>query len=302
MHFFHIESIYIKYITTSVTYKVVDKRANQPLCKKVLKYNKGQATIKDAQNALKEFQVLYGIDYPCICKSVAVNMSETIEVIVKGEKQKVTTVSLFLEYLEYSLDEVLKSKINNTLKVKIVLEIVHAMKYLHKRGMIHRDLKIENIMLNSVLETKLVDFGLVRINECVLNGYSFVDDSLTKGIGTFGYMSPEMLNEEDYDNKTDVYSFGVVLYYMFFGSIPKQSLKDKTTGKQIKVPSSPSSSVSQFCIDLITKCLSPDPANRPSFESILDEMRKNSFGLASNIDPGILSRRDKELEIIGNMK
>ena len=77
--------------------------------------------------------------------------------------------------------------------------------------MIHRDLKIENIMLNAVFQTKLVDFSLIRINECVLDEYSLVDDSMTKGVGTLSYMSPEMLNEEDYDNKTDVYSFGVVL-------------------------------------------------------------------------------------------
>ena len=57
-------------------------------------------------------------------------------------------------------------KINNTMKTKIVIEIVHAMNYIHKKGLIHRDLKIENIMLNSVFEAKIVDFGLAKIDEC----------------------------------------------------------------------------------------------------------------------------------------
>ncbi|KAK8884318.1 hypothetical protein M9Y10_043426 [Tritrichomonas musculus] len=287
---------------TSVTYKVIDIRTKQPLCKKVIKYNNGNTTIKDAQNALKEFQVMHAINYPCICKSIYINTADELEIINKGEKETVTTVSLFIEFLEYSLKDVLEWHINNTLKVKIVIEIAHAMKYMHKHGMIHRDLKIENIRLNSIFETKLVDFGLVRINECLLNGYSFVEDSLTKGVGTLAYMSPEMLNEEDYDCKTDVYSFGVILYFMFFGSIPKQSLKDKTNGKPITVQFSPSPSVSSFCIELIRKCLSPNPSDRPSFKMILDEIRKNGYELASNVDPVILTQRDKQLKIIGKIQ
>ena len=57
---------------------------------------------------------------------------------------------------------------------------------------------------------------------------------MTKGIGTLSFMSPEMLNKEDYDFKTDIYSFGVVLY--FIGNLPKYSLKDKMSGKPIQLP------------------------------------------------------------------
>ena len=126
-----------------------------------------------------------------------------------------------------------------------------------------------------MFETKIVDFGLVKITESVFDEFKYVENSMTKGIGTLAYMSPEMLNEEEYDCKTDVYSFGVILYFMFFGSIPKQSLKDKTNGKPITVQFSPSPSVSSFCIELIRKCLSPNPSDRPSFKMILDEIRKN---------------------------
>lgn len=119
------------------------------------------------------------------------------------------------------------------------------MNHLHKRGMMHRDLKIDNIILNSFFETKLVDFVLVRITEAAQEGFSFVEDSLTEGIGTLSYMSPEMANEEEYDNKTNVYSFGIVLHCIFAGSIPKQSLRDKMVGKQINL-SSPSENITSF--------------------------------------------------------
>lgn len=94
--------------------------------------------------------------------------------------------------------------------MKIDIEIVHALKFIRKHGMIHRDIKIENIILNSTFESKIV----ARINEC-LNGQEFVTNSMTKGVETLSYMSPEMVNEEDCDNKTDIYSFGIVLNYIF---------------------------------------------------------------------------------------
>lgn len=147
------------------------------------------------------------------------------------------------------------------------------MNYIHKHRMIHRDLKIENIMLNSVFEVKLVDLGLVWIHEVFNNDFSFLNDSMTKGVGTFAYMSPEMMNEESYDYKTDVYSFGIVLYFIFLGKLPKQGMKDKLNGKMIELPYS-SHDISQFCIDLIKKCLAVNPNDRPSFMDILIDIRK----------------------------
>ena len=147
---------------TSITYKLINKRTKKPLCKKVIKYKNGEATFKDAQRALSEFEVMHHMTHPCICKAFFINPSEPVD----ESNEEITTISIFLEYLDYSLGELLKTKtLNNTKKAKVVLEIVHAMNYLHKHGMMHRDLKIENIMLDSLFNTKLVDFGLVRITE-----------------------------------------------------------------------------------------------------------------------------------------
>ena len=196
---------------------------------------------------------------------------------------------------DYSITDFL-NKINNTLKTKIIIEIAHAMNFIHKKGLIHRDLKIDNIRLNSIFEAKIIDFGLVRIHEVLNENYSFVQSSLTKGVGTFAYMSPEMLNEEDYDYKTDVYSFGVILHFIFVGSLLKQNLKDKMVGNSIKPPKS-SESISKLCIELISKCLSYKPSERPSFDEILKMIRDNSYELASFVDQSIVARKDQELEL-----
>lgn len=282
---------------TSIAYKVIDKRTGRIMCKKILKIEENQdSAFKAVQNALKEFQVLYGLHHPCICGAIGINTSEVVldANIGTDDDKEVTTIALFLEFQDYSLSDALK-KMNNTLKTRIVVEIAHAMKYIHKHGLIHRDLKIDNIRLNCVYEAQIIDFGLVRIHECLTEGYSFVESSMTKGVGTLAYMSPEMLSEEDYDYKTDIYSFGVVLYYIFVGSSPRQNLKEKMAGKKISLPQ-PSSSISKVCIDIISKCLSTQPSERPTFEDILKIIRENSYALADFVDQNIVSHRDQELQ------
>ena len=295
---FHINMGPIGEGNTSIAYKIIDKRTKRSICKKVLKYKKDTSNIEDAKRAMKEFETMHSISHPCICKAIGINIAESIE----GEKDDLTTIAIFLEFLDYSLDDVLKMKISGTTKAKIVLDIVHAMNHLHKNGMIHRDLKIENIMLNSLFETKIADFGLVKVAESFIDSYSFVGETLTKKVGSsLLYMSPEMANEDNYNEKTDVYSFGIVLHYIFVGNLPKQSLTDKLNGKKIKMPS-PSDSISPFCIQLIDLCLSYSPSKRPSFEQILIKMRESSYELAPDVDPFILSKHDKELDFIENYK
>lgn len=85
-------------------------------------------------------------------------------------------------------------------------------------------------------------------------------------------MSPEILGEEDYYYKTDVYSFEIVLYYIYVGNLPNQNLRAKMAGKKIDLPS-PSSSISECCIKLISMCLSDKPSERSSFVEIIDYLR-----------------------------
>ncbi|KAK8895273.1 hypothetical protein M9Y10_023717 [Tritrichomonas musculus] len=275
---------------TSIAYKVVDSRSGRTMCKKVLKTVEGVTTFKDLQNAVKEFEVLHLISHPCICESIWINTSSK----VKDSKDK-TTVSIYLEYFKNSLKNFLNGPvINNTFKARIVVEIAHALSYLHKKGMIYRDLKIDNIMLNDVFEVKLIDFGLVKITECLNSQYSFVHETMTKGVGTFDYMSPEMLNEDDYNEKTDVYSFGILLFVIFTGSLPKIKLKDKLNGKSFQLPDE-SNSISKFCINLIEKCVCYDPDSRPSFDQILSDMKKNHYKFADDIDEKVPAFRSQEL-------
>lgn len=292
--------------SSSIAFKVVDTRNLHVMCKKILKAEDANSKTEDLA---KEFEELRHIHHPCICQLISINLTEKVtssndkqtmkkekndeeeeyyeSVISKPKKeQERTSISLFTEYLDFSLKSCLENDIlTNTLKTKIALEIAFGMSHLHKLGMIHRDLRIDNIMLNSGFEAKIINFGLVHHG---------IAEMLTRDIGTLTYMSPEMQNEDDYDNKTDVYSYGVILYALFAGKLPKQKMKDKLNKVPPHFPK-PSSSISIVCIQLIMKCMSFETKERPSFQNIIDYMYQNSFALADEVDLDIVSRRYHEL-------
>ena len=88
----------------------------------------------------------------------------------------------------------------------IIKKITKTLIELHRKKIIHRDIKLENIIYNAkTQETRLIDFGLSTTNSCI---------ELFKKCGTPGYVAPEVLRDEEYDEAVDYFSLGVVLYAM----------------------------------------------------------------------------------------
>jgi serine/threonine-protein kinase len=107
--------------------------------------------------------------------------------------------------------------------VNISRQVADALKAAHDQGVVHRDLKSDNIMLNSTAvgeHAKVLDFGIAKINE----PEGVPDSGLTAPnlvIGTPQYMSPEQCSQAgDIDSRSDIYSFGVILYEMLVGHVP----------------------------------------------------------------------------------
>ncbi|KAE8664448.1 Serine/threonine-protein kinase HT1 [Hibiscus syriacus] len=87
--------------------------------------------------------------------------------------------------------------------LRLALDISQGMEYLHSKGVIHRDLKSNNLLLNNEMRVKVADFGTSCLETQCLE---------TKGnMGTYHRMAPEMIREKPYTRKVDVYSFGIVL-------------------------------------------------------------------------------------------
>jgi len=132
---------------------------------------------------------------------------------------------LVMEYIEgRSLQEILAEagKLSGPMLVKVFEQIAKALQYIHKRGVVHRDIKASNIMLQDIdgdLYAKLVDFGIAKV--IAENG----GQKLTETGSVFGspfYMSPEQCQGNQVDARSDIYSLGCVMYECYVGHPPIQ--------------------------------------------------------------------------------
>jgi serine/threonine protein kinase len=145
----------------------------------------------------------------------------------------------------------------------IFKEIAQALSYLHSRGIAHRDIKLENILLDNAGRPKIADFGFSTLIE---------SDALSSTVcGSPYYASPELLSKQSYDpRKSDIWSCGVLLYAMVVGRLPwtKRHLHDAF--EQIRAGDyTPPSFLSESCRDLIQKLMCVDPMARITLEDAL---------------------------------
>jgi len=135
-------------------------------------------------------------------------------------------------------------------------QILAALQHCHGRGVVHRDIKLENILLDGHGGVKLIDFGLC--------GYYVPDKPLRCHCGSPSYAAPEIVARKDYlAGPVDVWSAGVVLFAMLAGYLPFQGKDKKSLSiKIIKATWTPPSCASPVAIDLLEKMLTLDPSER----------------------------------------
>ncbi|KAJ3410503.1 hypothetical protein HDV05_003693 [Chytridiales sp. JEL 0842] len=142
----------------------------------------------------------------------------------------------------------------------VFAQVAKAVMYLHSRGVVHRDIKDENIVIDSNYYVKLIDFGSAAVEpkghpNCLFDRF----------YGTVQYASPEILRGEQYRGRaTDVWAMGVLLYTILFGEVPFAT-SEQATSAPFK---SPRFKIHPEALKLIAWMLEKDPRKRPTAEQV----------------------------------
>ncbi|KAK2885455.1 hypothetical protein QQF64_021179 [Cirrhinus molitorella] len=150
-------------------------------------------------------------------------------------------------------------------------QILSAVEHLHRHGIVHRDLKIENFLLDEHNNIKIVDFGLSN----TLKADSLSLELLNTQCGSPAYAAPELLAHRKYGPKVDVWSVGVSMFAMLTGTLPftvepfniKQLHQKMVNGEISPIPSDISKASVQFVLSL----LEPEPAKRPTIKAAMED-------------------------------
>lgn len=160
------------------------------------------------------------------------------------------------------------------LLLPVALDVARALVPAHQTGIVHRDLKPSNIMVrrdeaSGLLNAKVVDFGIAKLlRDDSLAGADPADTQSGVAIGTGPYMSPEQLAGREIDHRTDIFAFGVTLYRALAGQLPfdATSLTAIALQQRNSTPKALSElrdDLPQPLVELLHRCLAPDPQKRP---------------------------------------
>lgn len=190
----------------AVVYKAYDNIDDRTVAVKILKeeYLANEEFRRRFKNESKAIAVL---SHPNIVKVFNVSYGDRLQYIVMEYVEGIT----LKEYIEQ------QGKLGIKETVHFTMQILRALQHAHDKGIVHRDIKPQNIMLLSNGNIKVTDFGIARFS------YSDTKTMTDSAIGSVHYISPEQARGDTTDDRADIYSVGVVMYEMLTGQLPFQS-------------------------------------------------------------------------------
>ncbi|KAJ0262443.1 Protein kinase family protein / protein phosphatase 2C [Hirschfeldia incana] len=249
------------------------------------------STSDDLDKFHKHLQLLCNLDHPGVAKLVAAHAKPPnylffFEFYESGNLAE----KLHVEEWCPNVDQVLT----------ITLQLAKALHYLHSNGIVHRDVKPANVLLDEKLSPYLADFGLAEYKKDLreVNLHNWRSSGKPTGgfhkknmVGTLIYMAPEILRKEMYTEKSDVYSFGILINELLTGVVPytdlraeaqahtvlemnytEQQLTAAIVSSGLRPALAETGSHPKGLLSLIQNCWGADPSKRPSLDDVVLEL------------------------------
>ncbi|MBN1225043.1 MAG: protein kinase [Candidatus Aminicenantes bacterium] len=251
-------------------YRAFDKKVKEVVALKLIRPEIG-VNIKAIERFRNELKIARKISHRNICRMYDLGEEGLIHYIT----------------MEYVAGEDLKrfvkraGSLTSGKAIVIARQVGEGLVEAHRLGVIHRDLKPQNIMIDQEGNARIMDFGIAR----------FVDtDKLTGSgvmIGTPEYMSPEQAELKEVDSRADIYSLGVVLYEMVTGKVPFEgetplsiAMKHKT--EKPKNVREINALISKELSGIIAKCMEKEPAKRyQTAKELITDLNRVEQGLST---------------------
>lgn len=247
----------------SLVYKAIDNKLNRFVAVKILKNE-----FSDNEEVVKKFKV----------EATAIaTLSDNNIVNVLDVGTQESTNYIVMEYVKgKTLKEVIKQygSLNYETTLSVAIQIARALDCAHKNGIIHRDVKPQNILVTEEGMVKVTDFGIAK------SASSATLTTTTTIMGSAHYFSPEQAKGSVVDIRTDLYSFGVVLYEMSTGMLPFEgdspvTIALKHIQEEIVAPKTLNSKIPDSLNELIIKSMAKESDNRyQTAKEMLSDLQK----------------------------
>ena len=263
----------------AVVYKAYDQQEDRDVAVKVLRDDVAMDA-ESRRQFRKEYQAVGKLSHP--------NIRAVYDVVVSGD-----TEYIVMEYVDgINLKQYLKKKgvVPWQEVLDFSIQITQALSHAHSRGIIHLDIKPQNIMLPHDGMVKIADFGIAQMDD------TNQTDSADEAVGSIHYISPEQAKGEAVDARSDLYSLGIVMYEMLTGKLPY----DGETAEQVLVqhysviPEAPSELYPEIPPELETatlRAMEPDPKDR---YLTADEMRADLEQLQETLESARQEQDEQE--------
>jgi serine/threonine protein kinase len=211
-----------------VVYKAQDTKLDRAVALKFLPPHLSSSE-QDKSRFIQEAKAASALNHPNVC---------TIHDIQEHDGQ----MFIVMEFVDGQTLREKRSTISFKQAIDLGIQIADGLAAAHEKGIVHRDIKPDNIMIRKDGIAQVMDFGLAKLRASGSKITRLTKEGST--VGTAGYMSPEQIQGQDTDHRSDIFSYGVLLYELLTGQLPFRGVHETALAYEIvNVDAPPMSSI-----------------------------------------------------------